>query len=105
MQVPTAPWHTTRQSICDDVRMGGQQQDFMYKSCLLGKGERDGLTRADEILNRERLAEFLILEMGFQPAPGADHWPKTFLIFVRNPVFFFSHCCFLPALARFVTRR
>ena len=40
-----------------------------------------------------------------QPAPGADHWPKTFLIFVRNPVFFFSHCCFLPVLARFATRR
>ena len=90
MQVPTAPWHTTRQSICDDVRMGGQQQDFMYESCLLGKGERDGLTRADEILNRERLAEFLILEMGFQPAPGAESLAENFFDLRKKPCFLFQ---------------
>ena len=86
MQIPPAPWCAARQSARDDVRMGGQQQDFMYESGVLGKGERDGLTRANEILNRERLAE----SGAFQPTPGAESLAENFFDLRKKPWLLFQ---------------
>ena len=90
MQISPAPRHTTRQSSRDDLRMGGWNQDLVHQSGVLGEGERDGSTRAHEILNRERLAEFLILEIGFQPAPGAESLAENFFDLRKKPCFLFQ---------------
>jgi hypothetical protein len=58
----------------------------MYESGVLGKGERDGLTRANEILNRERLAE----SGAFQPTPGAESLAENFFDLRKKPWLLFQ---------------
>ena len=49
--VSPEPRHTPRQSTCDDVRMGGQDQDFVHESGVFGKSQgrnrvKDGMGNA-----------------------------------------------------------